>query len=992
MDKIVGIDLGTSTSVLAAVVDGEPVVVPDSRGNRVTPSYIHIMEGGRILVGPQAKAEVISDPFSTIWATKRLIGRRYNDPRVQDAKKHLGYKIQRDEDGNILVTGRDRHLTPVEVGAIILKYLTRIGKKGLGQDIKKAIITVPAYFTDPQRKASRECGSMIGLDVVRLINEPTAAALAYGYENDAEQTVAIYDLGGGTFDLSILSIGQGVYEVVATAGDSYLGGEDFDNRLVDYLVQDFKKKYKIDIYNDKMAHQRVKDAAERAKISLSKKSEVEINLPAICPDLNRWAGVEAVITADQYESMVEDLVDRPIEIFRKLLQDVSMDIKDIDNVIMVGGMTRMPLVRKKTAEFIGKEPDTSMNPDEAVAVGAAIHAASLAGEKLIKTKKPARAAVAPAAERARAGADLGRDSISDQEKTMPGVPGLGTMDEVTEKTADMDMTSPGRPEQETVKETPPTEEQADEAHLLPMDPHQEVAAETETEAEETVQEQAPPAQEAEEWMDAVAEEEMETEDQKNLGDYNPSRESLDDFFAGDAGMPSEDSAPVALDDAGEEHEKAVEMAPAEFQEKSFEERAQSAPLGADKWEDIVDVAPPRDQPDISDDRPMSAGPIERDYEEGQDLPMDREAKSLSFEAPPPGEEAAEEARPEEDQLPVDPQAKRQEEEQAQVSAEEPAEAGPVPMEEAAPEEAAEAAPIPMEEAEEEEAPAEEEQLPVDPQAQRQEEGAEVSAEGPAEAGPVPMEEATPEEAAEAAPIPMGEAEEEEAPAEEDQLPVDPQAQRQEEGAEVSAEGPAEAAPMPMEEAEEEEAPAEEEQLPMDPQATWSTAEEQAPEEIEAAEAAAVEAPPEEPAPPEEVEAPAEEKAEEDTYQAPVLLDVLSQSVGLAHFGGHYVPLIKRFAKLPARASQIFTTCKDSQKRIRITVMQGDGKYVRENTPLGEFVLDGIEEARRGVPEIEVTFDIDQSGLFIISARDKKTGAEQEIRLESWGGLSESGQA
>ncbi|MFO8056971.1 MAG: Hsp70 family protein [bacterium] len=889
MDKIVGIDLGTSTSVLSAVVDGEPMVVPDSRGNRVTPSYIHIMEGGKILVGPQAKAEVISDPYSTIWATKRLLGRKYNDPRIQEAKKNLSYKIQRDEEGNILVTGRDRHLTPVEVGAIILKYLTRIGKKSLGHDIKKAVLTVPAYFTDPQRKATRECGTMIGLEVVRLINEPTAAALAYGYENDTEQTVAVYDLGGGTFDLSILSIGQGVFEVVATAGDSYLGGEDFDNRLVDYLVKDFQEKYKINIYNDKMAHQRVKDAAERSKIALSRKSEVEINLPGICPDVNRWAGVEAVITAEQYEGMVEDLVDRTTEIFGKLLQDVSMDLNDIDNVIMVGGMTRMPLVKRKTAEFIGREPDTSMNPDEAVAVGAAIHAAGLAGEKLVK-KKPPRAAVTPTAEPPRPGAEPARTGVSDQEKTMPGVPGLGTMEEVTEDTERMEKTSPGEPGRETLQEATP-EEQAPQApppaeeappagadEFFPMDRDRQEQTQPQAPPQEAVEpepyEAAPAdetAEEPEEWMEAVAEEEADEKEMEapaGLGDYSPGREALDEFFAGgeEADLPADTDA-VPLDEAAEAHEKAVEMGPAEDALKSFEEKAAASPSGSGSFQDIVEVATPRrDQPEAGDEHPVSAGPIIRDYEEqAEDLPADREAEPI--EAMP--EEAPEEASP---------------------------------------------------------APPEEEQLPVD---------AEAPQEAPPEA------EAEPVEADQAEPVSMEPAEDEPEAAEPgaDQLPADP-ARMQEFG---SPEEPVEAEPAATEagpeKTESEEAHPDAALFPQDASAPFEASTSEAPEsDLEAGTekaAAADTAPsetgaaPEEPAPPESSPAPSApvpqaDEGEEETYQAPVLLDVLSQSVGLAHFGGLYVPLIKRFAKLPARASQVFTTCTDNQKRIKITVMQGDG--------------------------------------------------------------------
>jgi molecular chaperone DnaK (HSP70) len=395
MARIIGIDLGTSTTCVSVVENGTPTVIPSVRASKVTPSYLYVMDDGRMLVGLIAKAEVIADPYNTIWATKRLIGRRYNDPTVQECKERLSYKIVPSEKGEVLVTARGKQFTPVKIASLILKFVNRLASFYLKEEARKAVITVPASFNDLQRKATKMAGDMIGMEVVRLVNEPTAAALAWGYHEESERTIAVYDLGGGTFDVSILAIGHGVYSVLATRGDSWLGGEDFDKRLVDHIIKGFRKKHGVDIYKDKMAHQRIKSVAENAKIDLSSKESVRICLESPCPDVVH-ADVDATVTRPQFESMIEDLVDRTIETFKKTLEDAEMDIDELDSVVLVGGMTRLPLVRQKIEELIERPVDSSVNPDEAIAIGAALHASALAGEKILLSppestrQKPAR--------------------------------------------------------------------------------------------------------------------------------------------------------------------------------------------------------------------------------------------------------------------------------------------------------------------------------------------------------------------------------------------------------------------------------------------------------------------------------------------------------------------------------------------------------------------------------------------------------------------------
>ncbi|HUT52543.1 MAG TPA: Hsp70 family protein [bacterium] len=400
MSRILGIDLGTSTTSVALVREGKPVVIPAVRGSKVTPSYIYVMDDGRITVGENAKIEAIADPYNTIWATKRLIGRAYKDPHVQECLEKLSYRIVASDKGGVAVQGREKFFSPIKVASLILKYVSRLSANFTGEEPKKAVITVPASFNDLQRKATKQAGENIGLEIIRLVNEPTASALAWGYDKDAESTVAIYDLGGGTFDVSILAIGKGVYEVLATRGDSWLGGEDFDERLVNYVVKMFKSHYQINILNDKMAHQRLKNAAENAKIELSTKESTRIFIPAICPDMDRNADVDYRITRSHFEGMVEDLVKNTIETFERTIADADLEKDELDNIILVGGMTRLPIVRRMIEEFLGRPADYSVDPDLAVAIGAAIHAASLEGEEIALAPPPSlrRKAAGPKAE------------------------------------------------------------------------------------------------------------------------------------------------------------------------------------------------------------------------------------------------------------------------------------------------------------------------------------------------------------------------------------------------------------------------------------------------------------------------------------------------------------------------------------------------------------------------------------------------------------------
>lgn len=380
MAKAIGIDLGTTNSVVAVVIGGEPVVIPNQEGSRTTPSVVAFTEKGERLVGQIAKRQAITNPENTIFSIKRLMGRKYNSPEVEHARKRLPYKIVEAPNGDAHVEIRGKRYSPPEISAMILQKLKQAAEDYLGETVTDAVITVPAYFDDSQRQATKDAGQIAGLNVLRIINEPTAAALAYGLEKKKEERVAVYDLGGGTFDISVLEIGEGVIEVKSTNGDTYLGGDDFDLRIIDWLVEEFKKDQGIDLKKDKMALQRLKEAAERAKIELSTASETEINLPFITADATGPKHLLMKLTRAKFELLVDDLIQKTLGPCRIALSDAGFTTKDIDEVILVGGQTRTPKVQQVVQGFFGKEPHKGVNPDEVVAVGAAIQAAVLKGE------------------------------------------------------------------------------------------------------------------------------------------------------------------------------------------------------------------------------------------------------------------------------------------------------------------------------------------------------------------------------------------------------------------------------------------------------------------------------------------------------------------------------------------------------------------------------------------------------------------------------------
>lgn len=377
---IVGIDLGTTNSCVAILEGGEPKVIPNREGTRTTPSVVAFQESGEILVGLLAKRQAIINAENTIYGIKRLMGRKFNDPIVQEWRKKVPYKIVEAPNGDTHVEVRGKRYSPPEISAMILRKIKQDLEEYLGQEVKDVVITVPAYFDDSQRQATKDAGRIAGLNVIRIINEPTAACLAYGLEKKKEGLVAVFDLGGGTFDISILEIGEGVFEVKATSGNTFLGGEDFDMRIVDYIAEEFKKEHGIDLRKDKMALQRLKEAAEKAKIELSSTLETEINLPFITADATGPKHLIMKLTRAKLESLVEDLINKLEEPCRIAMQDAGITPKDISEVILVGGMTRMPRVQQKVKEIFGKEPVKGVNPDEVVAMGAAIQAGVLKGE------------------------------------------------------------------------------------------------------------------------------------------------------------------------------------------------------------------------------------------------------------------------------------------------------------------------------------------------------------------------------------------------------------------------------------------------------------------------------------------------------------------------------------------------------------------------------------------------------------------------------------
>jgi len=380
MGKIIGIDLGTTNSCVAIMEGGDPVVIANQEGGRTTPSMVAFTDSGERLVGQVAKRQAITNPENTVYAIKRLIGRKFASKEAQYDKKICPFKITEANNGDAQVTIRGRNYSPAEISSMVLTKMKQTAEDYLGEKITDAVITVPAYFNDSQRQATKDAGKVAGLNVLRIINEPTAAALAYGLDKKKDEKIAVFDLGGGTFDISILELGDGVFEVKSTNGDTHLGGEDFDQRLIDFIATEFKKDYGIDLRNDRMALQRIKEAAEKAKMELSTAMETDINLPFITADASGPKHLTMKLTRAKLEGLVEDLIDKTIEPCRTALKDANLSPKDIDEVILVGGMTRMPRVQQKVKEIFGKEPHKGVNPDEVVAVGAAIQAGVLAGD------------------------------------------------------------------------------------------------------------------------------------------------------------------------------------------------------------------------------------------------------------------------------------------------------------------------------------------------------------------------------------------------------------------------------------------------------------------------------------------------------------------------------------------------------------------------------------------------------------------------------------
>jgi len=380
MGKVIGIDLGTTNSCVSIMSGGEPVVIANAEGARTTPSVVAITEKGERLVGQIAKRQAITNPENTIFSVKRLMGRKFRSQQVTDAAKRLPYKVTEGDNGDAYVELRGKRYSPPEISAMILQKMRQTAEDYLGEKVTEAVITVPAYFDDSQRQATKDAGQIAGLNVLRIINEPTAASLAYGLDKKKDERIVVYDLGGGTFDVSILEIGDGVFEVKSTNGDTYLGGDDFDQRVMDWLVDEFKKDQGIDLRKDRMALQRLKEAAERAKIELSSSQETEINLPFITADANGPKHLVVKLTRAKLEQLVDDLIARSIEPCKKALADAGVSASDIKEVVLVGGMTRMPKVIQAVKEFFGKEPHRGVNPDEVVAIGAAIQGGVLKGE------------------------------------------------------------------------------------------------------------------------------------------------------------------------------------------------------------------------------------------------------------------------------------------------------------------------------------------------------------------------------------------------------------------------------------------------------------------------------------------------------------------------------------------------------------------------------------------------------------------------------------
>jgi molecular chaperone DnaK len=380
MARVIGIDLGTTNSCVAVMEGGKPKVVENAEGARTTPSIVAFTKDGERLVGQPAKRQAVTNPNNTVFAVKRLIGRRFDDPITKKDTELVPYTISRGPNGDAWVHAGGKDYSPSQISAFILQKMKETAEAYLGETVTQAVITVPAYFNDAQRQATKDAGQIAGLEVLRIINEPTAAALAYGLDKQDGKTIAVYDLGGGTFDISVLEIGDGVFEVKSTNGDTFLGGEDFDAKIVDYLADEFKKQEGIDLRSDRLALQRLKEAAERAKIELSSAQTTEVNLPFITADQNGPKHLVKAISRADLEKLVEDLIKRTLEPCRKAIADAGIKAEAIDEVVLVGGMTRMPRVREIVKDFFGKEPHTGVNPDEVVAMGAAIQAGVLQGD------------------------------------------------------------------------------------------------------------------------------------------------------------------------------------------------------------------------------------------------------------------------------------------------------------------------------------------------------------------------------------------------------------------------------------------------------------------------------------------------------------------------------------------------------------------------------------------------------------------------------------
>lgn len=380
MAKAIGIDLGTTNSVVAVMEGGQPIVIENKEGSRTTPSVVAFSKKGERLVGLLAKRQAVTNSKNTIYSVKRFIGRRYNDPEVKEIKKVLSYDIVEGEHTDVMIKVKDKQYSPQEISAMILQKLKQSAEDHLGEEIKDAVITVPAYFNDNQREATKAAGRIAGLNVLRIINEPTAASLAYGLDKKKSEKIAVFDLGGGTFDISILDIGEGIFEVKSTNGDTFLGGDDFDQRVINWLIDSFKKDQGIDLSKDQMALQRLKEAAEKAKCELSSSMETDINLPFITADSSGPKHLNYTLTRSKLEQLTNDLLDKTIEPCKKALADAKLTADDIDEVILVGGQTRMPKVHEIVKKIFGKEPHKGVNPDEVVAMGAAIQAGKLKGD------------------------------------------------------------------------------------------------------------------------------------------------------------------------------------------------------------------------------------------------------------------------------------------------------------------------------------------------------------------------------------------------------------------------------------------------------------------------------------------------------------------------------------------------------------------------------------------------------------------------------------